>query len=89
MAAEGTPQPGDRVRVVFLPVADGELQVRERDTEGVWRPLLKPGFRVQAGRAYPIPPAGEFTLSTPGAKRLEIVLSPADGSPAITLAVSF
>ena len=90
VAVAGAPlQPGDLVRVMFMPAVSGELQVRERDVEGVWRPLLKPGFRVEARRAYPIPADGEFRVAAPSAMHLEIVLTPADGSPAVTIPVDF
>lgn len=74
----------DQIRVTLMPASDGELQVRLRDPEGIWRPLLSPGYRVRAGSAYTIPHEGAFTLSGPGGVRLEVVFTPAGGAPALT-----
>ncbi len=70
---------GDAVRVVILCGGAGELQVSARDAEGVWRPLLPAGFRVQPGTRSLVPPEGAFTLS--GELRLTATLTPGAGQP--------
>lgn len=49
-------------RVVLVSRVDGEIQVRRRDAEGVWRPILPAGSRLRAGRRFTLP--GEFPPGT-------------------------
>jgi hypothetical protein len=73
---------GDALRLRIVSARSGELQVRVRDVEGVWRPLLAPGVRIDAGTPRTVPDAGEILLE--GEQQITITVTPDDAGPALT-----
>lgn len=73
---------GDALRLRIVSARSGELQVRVRDVEGVWRPLLAPGVRIDAGKPRTVPDTGEIVLE--GEQQVSITVTPDDAGPVLT-----